>query len=107
MPFCDPFERDLHFEKHGHKFRAKDADEYERMAETFISEMSTPDTRDCFRPDGVHRLRFDVGTRYFGVARTHPIPECLRTFHPVGLSKINRHGGRESYFRWECARIFR
>lgn len=102
MPFCNAWERDTHFVKHGHKFGAADASEYERMADEF---MVGPlgDARECSRADH-DRLRFGFVTHLECIARTAPAPECIRTFYPVGATAIARHGGEAGYFVFECNR---
>jgi hypothetical protein len=103
MPFANTFERDLHFAKHGHKFGAADALEYERMADAFMFGLMGVDTQECIRPGGIDRVRFDFSTHHEGVACI--IPEFVRTFYPVRQLTIARHGGEEGYFAYECARI--
>jgi hypothetical protein len=102
MPFVSPWERDIHFARHGHKLGAANAQEYERMADDFMFGNLLPDTRECLRP-GVDRLRLGFTTRNFGVACTHPI--FVRTFYPVKASVIVGRGGVATYFAYECARV--
>ncbi len=103
MPFLSNFERDLHFTKHGHKFHAADASEYERMADEFIYGLLDFDTHECIRPSGKDRVRFGFLTHYEGVACR--IPEFIRTFYPVRVTTIARHGGDVGYFAYECSRM--
>lgn len=105
MPFCNAWERDTHFLKHGYKFRAADALEYERMADVFMFGAQGVGMHECIRPNGEDRLRFDFGTKYFGVSRLAPIPECVRTFYPVNRATIAYHGGSAGYLHYECGRI--
>lgn len=102
MPFANAYERDIHFVKHGHKFGASDALEYERMADEFMFGPLGAQTHECIRPEGIDRIRFDFGTRYEGVACR--APEFLRTFYPVRTTTIARHGGEAAYFAYECSR---
>ncbi len=104
MPFANLFERDLHFTKHGHKFGALDAPEYERMADAFMYGPMDDDTSECIRPDGIDRVRFGFVTHYEGIACQVPAPEVIRTFYPVRLTTIARHGGEAAYFAFECNR---
>lgn len=104
MPFCNAWERDTHFAKHGHKFAATDAQEYERVADMFMFGALGTDTHECFRASG-DRLRFDYGTLYFAASRPAPAPECLRTFYPVDPSNVAHRGGTGPYFRYQCDRI--
>jgi hypothetical protein len=105
MPFCNAWERDTHFVKHGDKFRAADALEYERIADAFMFGAQGQDAQECIRPNGVDRVRFDFWTRYFCVSRLDPVPECLRTFYPVERVTIAYHGGSARYLQYECGRI--
>ena len=103
MPFSSRFERDLHFTKHGHKFGATDAEEYERMADAFMFGAMDVDAQECIRPSNIDRVRFGFGTHYEGVACI--VPVFVRTFYPVQLTIIARHGGEAGYFSYECGRV--
>jgi hypothetical protein len=105
MPFCNDWERELHFEKHGYKFRAVDQFEYERMADVFMFGEQGKDTHECIRTNAPDRVRLDFGTKYFCVSRLTPKPECLRTFYPVKRTTVAYHGGLASYMQYECGRI--
>lgn len=105
MPFCNLLERDIHFAKHGKKFSAVDAAEYERMADDFAFGEMRPSVRECVRPSGSDQIRFDFGTHYFSVCRIVPEPPCVRTFYPVRQTIIANRGGEEQYFVTECSRI--
>jgi hypothetical protein len=103
MPFLNIFERDLHFTKHGHKFGAPDALEYEKLADAFLYGQMAASTHECVRPSGIDRVRFDDGTHHEGVACI--MPEYVRTFYPVKATLIARHGGEAGYFAHECGRV--
>ena len=107
MPFANVFERDLHFTKHGRKFRAADAAEYERMADNFMYGPLSLGTQECTRPVGPtgvqDKVRFDFGTRYEAIACV--VSSFLRTFFPVEVRFIKRRGGEARYFAYECRRI--
>jgi hypothetical protein len=103
MPFANEFERDIHFSKHGHKVGATSAVEYERMADEFMFSTMTLSTRECVRPNGAHRLRFNLANRYFGAANI--TPEFVKTFYPIAVHTLARHGGGAAYFGYECGRI--
>ena len=105
MPFANHYERDIHFQKHRHEFQAQDADEYERMADAFMSARRSPDIMQCFRRGGEDQVRLSYSTRYFGVARISPEPGYIKTFHIVDEQKIRRHGDIFQYFRFECNRV--
>jgi hypothetical protein len=102
MPFANQNERDIHFQKHGHKFGAADAAEYESMADTFMFGAMTISMAECTRPNAIDRLRFNYANRHFGAASI--APEFVKTFYPVSLHTIAHHGGPVSYFAYECAR---
>src|SRR5216684_9386331 len=97
VPYCNAWELAIHFAKHGQKFAASDASEYERIAEVFMDGPLNGDAQECFRPEG-DRLRFGFVTHYFGVTRRIPAPECIRTFYPVKPTTIARRGGEPGYF---------
>jgi hypothetical protein len=103
MPFANVLERDLHFTKHGHKFGASDALEYEKLADEFLYGPMDISTHECIRPRGIDRVRFDYGTHYEGVACR--VPDFVRTFFPVSLRLIRRHGSEARYFAFECGRV--
>lgn len=107
MAFCNQFERDIHFAKHGHDFGAADASEYEQMADDFMYGPLGPDTHECTRPLGPtgvqDELRFDFGTHFEAVACI--VPAFIRTFYTVRIMIIARHGGQLGYFAYECGRI--
>ena|ERR1700691_97410 len=102
MPFINEFERDIHFSKHGHKFGATDAIEYEKMADAFMFGGVTISMRECIRPNQVDRLRFNLANRHFGAANV--APAFLKTFYPIPLHTLARHGGAGNYFAYECSR---
>ncbi len=107
MPFVNQLERDIHFAKHGHKFGASNADEYERMADQFMYGPLGQNSRECNRPvgpDGLRdKFRFGFVNHYAAAACIEP--PFIRTFHPVEIRHILRWGGEEGYFRYQCGRI--
>ncbi|MCI0403927.1 MAG: hypothetical protein L0212_10450 [Acidobacteria bacterium] len=103
MPFANTLELDIHFKKHGHKFGLATKEEYERLADAFMFGPMNASTKECIRPNGNDRLRFDFVTVHFGVASV--APEFVRTFYPVERRKVLRHGGSAGYFAYECARV--
>jgi hypothetical protein len=102
MPFTNQIQRDLHFLKHGHKFGAANADEYEKMAEDFMYGPMKISMRECTRPNKAHRLRYNDLNRHFGAACV--APAVLMTFYPVPSRTIHHHGGNAAYFAHECGR---
>jgi hypothetical protein len=103
MPFATQYERDIHFQKHGHKLNAADAVEYETMADVFMFGAMTMAMRECIQPNRINRLRYNLVNRHFGVARIAPV--FLKTFYPVPLHTVTRHGGGLGFFAHQCARI--
>lgn len=103
MPFANDLERDLHFAKHGHKFGAADALEYERMADAFMYGPMDIDAQECIRPNRIDRIRFGFATHYQGIVCM--IRNVLRTFYPVRAATIRRRSGEANYFAYECSRI--
>jgi len=101
MPFASPYKRDIHFSRHGAKFGAATAEQYEQMADEFLFGMMDHDTREGFRIND--RLRFKDSNRHFGVAAI-AAPEHIRTFYPVPAIKITNRGGCAAFFTYECGR---
>jgi len=104
VPFANPMELGIHFQKHGHKFGAQSAADYERIADAFMFGPMNADTRECTRPGNIDRLRHDFVTTYFGCVCTGANPHFLRTFYPVDPRTLARHGGSARFFGFECAR---
>ena len=105
MAFCNTYERDIHFAKHGTEFGVADAIQYERLADRFAFGAKGPNTQDCIRPTGTDGIRFDFATHYFSVCYLVPQPPCLRTFYVVRGKTIAKQGNEAGYFRYECSRI--
>jgi hypothetical protein len=103
MPFATPLDRATHFMRHGTDFGCASEIEYEQLAEQFLFGAIGVDTRECIRPNGNDRLRFKRVDRDFGVACVAPI--FIRTYYKVSLLKIQRRGGPNGFFAYECARI--
>ena len=102
MPFSSAEERAIHFQKHGHEFGATTEIQYEEMADAFMARAMNITMRECIRPNGIDRLRFDISNDNFGVAIVHTA--TLKTFYIVSFFKIHRRGGRLRFFAHECAR---
>lgn len=103
MPFASVLHRDTHFAKHGHKFGATDAVEYERMADHFMFDAMDANTRECLRPRHSDRFRFGFVTHLAGVVAMQT--NFLRTFYPVEPINITRRGGEAGYFYFQCSRV--
>ena len=102
MPFSSPEEGAIHFLKHGHKFGAATELEYEQMADTFMTEPMTLTRRECIRPNGTDRLRFDIANNHFGVAVV--ASAIIKTYYVIKAFTIQHHGGKVAYFTFECGR---
>ena len=103
MPFSDAYNRAIHFTRHGREFGAATEEDYERMADAFMSRTLSPILQECIRTirsesDRV-RLHFDMG--HFGVAYRHTI---LRTFHIKSQAKMRNRGGAANLLAYECRR---
>jgi pyocin large subunit-like protein len=77
-----------HFRKHGDDFRASSAEEYERMADEFLSGKTQEGVHDCIRSCGM-LLRYDSTNETFGILDAQSI---IRTyFKPVPCSQVPYH----------------
>jgi len=103
MPFSNQYQRDIHFKKHGSEVGAKDAVEYEQMADGFMFGNLTLAMRECNRASGSHRVRIHILNRRIGIADIAP-PESLRSFYVAPLHTVVHHGGAMNYLAFECAR---
>ena len=103
MPFATSLDRATHFIRHGTEFGCATEIEYEQLAEQFLFGPLEAVTLECVRPNGNDRLRFRPTNRDFGVACV--IPAFIRTFYRERLLKIQKHGGPNGFFGYECARI--
>ena len=103
MPFVSAFELGIHFAKHGAKFGAATAADYEALADAFLMGAMNATTQDCTRPNLIDYLRFDSSNRHFGVLCLQN--NCVRTFYPAETALIASRGGSGPFFAFECARI--
>jgi hypothetical protein len=102
MPFATADERDIHFKKYGYQFGAATAVQYEELADGFMAKPVNITLRECIRPNGRDRIRFDISNDHFGVGIV--ATTTVRTYHIIPFFRIHRHGGRQKYFQYECAR---
>jgi hypothetical protein len=104
VPFPSRRQCSLHFSKHGHHFGAADEQEYERLADAFMSQPMYPDLYECVNPTGMNdRNRLDGATRYFGVAYNVTV---LRTFHIRDAGSIAYRGGPLGFVTHKCSEVF-
>jgi hypothetical protein len=99
MPFVNDYERDIHFKKHGNKFNATDAVQYENMADAFMFGAIKVSMIEGNRKNLIDRIRFNLANRHFGVASINP--EFVKTFYPVSLHTVTHYGGGRGYFEFE------
>lgn len=66
VPFKHRFDLERHFARHGQEFLAETADEYERLADVFMTGTLRAGASECFRSNG-DLVRFDPRTDEFGV----------------------------------------
>lgn len=105
MPFCNTYERDIHFLRHGSEFSATNAEQYERMADAFAFGVMGNDTRECVRRNMIDGIRFDFSSHDFSVCRLAPGAPCIRTFYVVRNATVANHIDEAGYFAFECNRI--
>jgi pyocin large subunit-like protein len=93
--FANHFELLSHFGDHAADFSVSTMEEYEDLADHFLSKPSTPDMHECPRSKG-DRVRFDKITQEYGVLgkdgviRTYFIPKRCATV-PVRIPRIKCH----------------
>jgi len=102
VPFGSASELGIHFRKHGHKFGARTAADYERMADAFMFGIMNGNTQECVRPGGRRRCRLDFVAADFGVALV--VTQLVITFYPQTPRMVTKHGGPAGLFAYECAR---
>lgn len=100
VPFADALSLSLHFVKHGHKFGAATEQEYEQMADRFMSQVLHPDLHECIKASNLDRIRLEGATRYFGVAYN---VLTIRTFHVRDTFSIAHGGGPAGFVAHKCA----
>ena len=103
MPFASVWERDIHYARHGHEFGAANPSAYEQLADDFMYGPMAATMRECTRPQGLDRIRFDFASYHEAVARI--APAFLKTFFIVRNKTVARHGGPAGYFAWDCGRV--
>ncbi len=103
MPFPDPVQRALHFQRHGNEFGATDEFHYEQMADAFMSQPLHPSLHEGIRLHGAHdRIRLDAITRHFGVAYG---VLSIRTYHIRDPHGIALRGGAAAFVAYKCAKV--
>lgn len=103
VPFENEYKRNTHFLKHGRKFGVATEEEYERMADAFMSKPITADIFECTSPYGrKDRNRLEGSTLHFGAAYNGTI---LYTFHPRAADSVQRKGGPLGFVLSKCAEV--
>jgi hypothetical protein len=103
VPFRDSKQRAIHYQKHGHRFGARDEYDYERIADAFMAGPLHPNLFECYRITGtLDRIRLDGSTRYYGVAYNISV---LRTFHIKDASQIAARGGPHGFVQHKCSEV--
>jgi len=102
MPFSSAFERAIHFKKHGQEFGATTELQYEKIADTFMVAPLALAMRECFRQNGIDRVRVNIANRHFGIAVV--ATTIIKTYYVVPVHQIVLRGGIVGYFNHECAR---
>lgn len=113
--FASVKHRSRHFQEHGDDFRAGTAEEYEILADVFLTKPHCSGMHEHTRRGG-DRIRYDAGTNEFGVVDASGI---IRTyFKPVPCSSLpahlrvaakrsgrcHGHANNVIYFKVECKR---
>jgi len=98
VPFASALHLTTHFHKHGHRFGAATENDYEKMAEAFMSQPLHADLYECTRTDG-DRIRLEGITHYYGVAYDVTI---IRTFHIRDAHGIAMRGGPAGFVAHKC-----
>jgi hypothetical protein len=100
VPFASKYKRESHFLSHGHKFGAASEEEYERMADEFMSRLQTPDLYDCVRDIVTNdRIRLEGSTFYFGIAYGVLV---IKSFYPKDANSIAADGGPAGFVARKC-----
>ena len=100
VPFASKYKRESHFLSHGHKVGAASEEEYERMADEFISRLKNPDLYDCIRNLVTNdRIRLEGRTLYFGIAYGVLI---IKSFYPKDANAIAADGGPAGFVARKC-----
>jgi hypothetical protein len=115
MAFVNSRQLSRHFAEHGMDFGARTQEEYEQMAEIFLTAAQRPSVVQCRRKTG-DLIRFDTETEAYGVLDRNNI---VRTFFkPIPCASIppqqralTKERGRCHhlasnllYFQWDCLR---
>jgi hypothetical protein len=113
--FVNARQRNRHFSEHGADFGASNPNDYEALADIFLSGLTPVGIQECKRKQG-DKLRYDPKTESYGVLDTNglirtffkPIP-CITV--PASARAAMKQSGRchsytndVAYFQAECKR---
>lgn len=93
VPFKHRHDLERRFVRHGDRFNAKTADEYEKLADDFMTKALGEGTSECCRPNGDF-VRFDPKTLKF---RLRAAAGYIRTFMVVKTLPSDRLTAWEYY----------
>jgi hypothetical protein len=107
VPFASAYQRQSHFDSHGHEVGATSEEEYERMADEFMTQAPTANIYDgiCLHArfnNFQDRIRLDNVSRWFGIAYD---TLTVRTLHTKPRSKISNAGGPRAFVDRKCLEI--
>ena len=108
VPFVSPYLLQIHFEKHRRDFGVATEQEYEQLADRFMSQSANADLFDgvCVnpRPNGMYdRMRLHGKTRWYGIAFD---VLTVRTFFVKNHRAIRAAGGPRAFVDLQCLEIF-
>jgi hypothetical protein len=103
VPFLNAAQRSKHYVKHGHRFGAATEQDYERMADEFMTFPLLPPLVECTRITGTFdRVRLNGTTGHYGVAYNIL---TIRTFHVKEAAAVARRGGPLGFVLHKCAEV--
>jgi len=93
VPFKHRYELERHFARHGQEFNATTAEEYEELADEFMTGALRDGAEECVRNNG-DLVRFDSRTSEFGI---RGVAGYIRTFMIVVPLPSSRQTARQYY----------
>ena len=100
VPFASAFHLSSHFLKHGKDVGAVSEQEYEQMADAFMSKPIRAGIYECTSVHGRReRNRIEESTFYFGVAYNG---STIATFYPPSAVSVKRKGGPQGFILSKC-----
>lgn len=97
--FADAISLQNHFKKHRNDFHARDAVQYEAMADTFLGSSLTPDVLECIRASNGDIVRYNSITDEFGILSSS---NTIKTYYkPKPWNKVKFPNNIE-YWKEQC-----